>query len=75
MIYSYKGFFNDKDKAFAKFRPTDKQTIKPGPAVAATASISFNFTLLIFKAFFVMISILSRCALAAKPGTTPPNFL
>ena len=75
MIYSYKGFLNDKDKALAKFKPTDRQTIKPGPAVAATASISFNFILLIFKAFFVMMSILSRCALAAKSGTTPPHFL
>ena len=70
-----KGFFNDKDRAFAKFKPIDKQTIKPGPAVAATASTSFKFILLILKAFFVIISILSRCALAAKSGTTPPNFL
>ena len=52
-----------------------KVNLKDIDAVAATASIFLSFNLLIFKAFFVMMSILSRCALAAKSGTTPPNFL
>ena len=36
----------DNDKAFAKLRPTVKHTIRRGPAVAATASISLIFILL-----------------------------
>ena len=36
------GFFNDAAIALPKFNPTDKQTIKPGPAVVATASTSFK---------------------------------
>ena len=40
----------DNDKAFAKLRPTVKHTIRPGPAVAATASISLIFILLLFTA-------------------------
>ena len=46
--------------AFAKLNPTDKHTIKPGPAVADIAFISFNFTLLFFRAFLVIISIFSK---------------
>jgi len=30
-------------QSFSKLRPTDKQTINPGPAVDATASISSIF--------------------------------
>ena len=32
------------DKDFAKLKPTDKHTTKPGPAVADMASIFFNLT-------------------------------
>ena len=35
-----KGLFKDEAKALPKLNPTDKQTIKPGPAVDAIASIS-----------------------------------
>jgi hypothetical protein len=38
-----KGLFNALAKAFPKLKPTDKQTISPGPAVEATASISSIF--------------------------------
>ena len=47
----------DNDKAFAKLRPTVKQTIRPGPAVAATASISLIFILLLFTASWTIKSI------------------
>ena len=40
MIYSNKRLFIEEAKAFPKLKPTDKQTIRPGPAVEATASIS-----------------------------------
>ena len=51
MINSNKGFFNEHAKAFPKLNPTDKQTIKPGPAVEATASISSIFLPLLSIAF------------------------
>ena len=38
-----KGLFRAEANAFPKLKPTDKQTIKPGPAVEATASISSIF--------------------------------
>ena len=38
-----KGLLIALAKAFPKLKPTDKQTIKPGPAVEATASISSIF--------------------------------
>ena len=38
-----KGLFKAEANALPKLRPTDKQTIKPGPAVEATASISSIF--------------------------------
>mgnify|MGYP006226143543 CR=1 FL=1 len=38
-----KGLLIEEAKAFPKLKPTDKQTIKPGPAVEATASISSIF--------------------------------
>ena len=56
-------------------RPTDRQTISPGPAVVATASISLIFILLSVIAFLVIKSIFSAWALAASSGTTPPNSL
>ena len=34
-----KGIFNDEAIALPKLKPTVKQTINPGPAVAATAVI------------------------------------
>ena len=37
-----KGLFKDSAVAFPKFKPTDRQTIRPGPAVAAMASMSSN---------------------------------
>ena len=46
-------------KAFPKLRPTDKHTIKPGPAVEATASISFILTPLSSIAFLTIKSIFS----------------
>ena len=61
--------------AFPKLKPTDKQTISPGPAVAATASISFNFMPLSSIAFFAIRSIFSIWDRAASSGTTPPNSL
>ena len=69
------GLFKDAANVFPKFKPTVKQTIKPGPAVAATASISSSLTLLSKIAFSDIKSIFSTCALAANSGTTPPNSL
>ena len=57
------------------FKPTVKHTIKPGPAVVATPSISLIAVPLSFKAVSIIYSIFSKCALAANSGTTPPNFL
>ena len=65
----------DADKDLPKFNPTDKQTIRPGPAVDAIASMSSNLTPLSLIAFFAIKSIFSRCDLAASSGTTPPNSL
>ena len=62
-------------KAFPKLKPTDKQTIKPGPAVEATASISSIFLPLSAIAFSTIQFIFSMCDLAASSGTTPPNSL
>ena len=70
-----KGLFKEHAMVFPKFRPTDKQTIRPGPAVAATASISSILILLSVIAFLAIKSIFSICDLAANSGTTPPNFL
>ena len=53
------GFFKDAAIALPKFNPTDKQTIKPGPAVVATASISFKLIPLSSYAFFAIKSIFS----------------
>ena len=39
-----KGLSKDTERAFPKLRPTDKQTIKPGPAVDAIASILEDVT-------------------------------
>ena len=61
--------------AFAKLSPTVKQTINPGPAVAANASISFISFLLLIRASSTIKSIFSACDLAAKSGTTPPKSL
>ena len=62
-------------KAFPKLRPTDKHTIKPGPAVEATASISSILLPLSSIAFLTIQSIFSMCERAASSGTTPPNSL
>ena len=51
------GFFKDRAIAFPKLSPTDKQTIRPGPAVVAMASISLSFTLLSSIAIFAIRSI------------------
>ena len=37
-----KGIFRDEAIAFPKFKPTVKQTINPGPAVAAIAETLFK---------------------------------
>ena len=37
------GLFKDMARAFPKLNPTERQTIKPGPAVDAIASISSIF--------------------------------
>ena len=55
--------------------PTERQTIKPGPAVDATASISLISILLSSIAFWTIKSIFSMWDLAASSGTTPPNSL
>ena len=70
-----KGLLSEEAIAFPKLKPTDKQTIRPGPAVAATASISSIVYPLSSIAFFVIKSIFSMCDLAASSGTTPPNSL
>ena len=62
-------------KVLPKLNPTDKQTTNPGPAVAATASISSIFFPLSSKAFWTIQSIFSKWDLAASSGTTPPNSL
>ena len=67
-----KGFFNDPAIAFPAFKPTVKQTIKPGPAVAAIPFILLKFNLLSLIAFLIIKSIFSTWALAAISGTTPP---
>ena len=70
-----KVLLSDAAIAFAMLNPTVKHTINPGPAVAAIPSTSSILILLSFKAFFIMKSIFSTCALAAISGTTPPNSL
>ena len=70
-----KGLFSEEAIAFPKLKPTDRQTIRPGPAVAAIASSSSIFTPLSSNAFFVIKSIFSIWDLAASSGTTPPNSL
>ena len=69
------GLLREAAKVFPKFNPTVKQTISPGPAVAATASTSSRLILLSDIAFSAIKSIFSECALAASSGTTPPNSL
>ena len=69
------GLFKEKASVFPKLKPTDKQTIRPGPAVVATASISWIFIPLSLITFFVIKSIFSIWDLAASSGTTPPNSL
>ena len=53
------GLFIDAAIALPKFSPTDKQTIKPGPAVVATASTSFKLIPLSSNAFLAIKSIFS----------------
>ena len=69
------GLFKEEATAFPKLRPTERQTIRPGPAVAATASRSSSFIPPSSMAIFVIRSIFSTCDLAASSGTTPPNSL
>ena len=69
------GLFKEAARVLPKVNPTDRQTIKPGPAVDATASISLILILLSSIAFFTIQSIFSKCDLAASSGTTPPYFL
>ena len=52
-----KGFFKDPAIALPAFNPTVKQTISPGPAVAATPSILFMLKLLSLIAFLIINSI------------------
>ena len=54
-----KGIFRLADNAFPKFKPTVRQTIKPGPDVEAIAETSFKFTPLSLIAFFAIKSIFS----------------
>ena len=54
------GLFEKAAIDFPIFKPTVKQTIKPGPAVAATPSISSIEILLSFKALSIMYSIFSK---------------
>ena len=70
-----KGFFKDPASAFPIFKPTVKQTINPGPAVAAMPSKFSKFKPLSSIAFWTMNSIFSTWALAAISGTIPPNAL
>ena len=69
------GLFKEAEKVFPKLNPTERQTIKPGPAVDATASISLISILLSSIAFWTIKSIFSMWDLAASSGTTPPNSL
>ena len=43
------GLFKEAAKAFPKLNPTERQTIKPGPAVDAIASISLILKISIFS--------------------------
>ena len=70
-----KGLFNDAAKLLPKLKPTDKQTIKPGPAVDATQSISSILHPDSSMAFWTIQSIFSMWVLAANSGTTPPYCL
>ena len=68
------GLFPKAAIDFPTLRPTVRQTIKPGPAVAAIPSSSLISDLLSVKAFLIIKSMFSIWALAASSGTTPPNF-
>ena len=59
----------------ANVDPIKSGPISPGPHVAAKTSISEIFFLLSFKADRVIFCNISRCALEANSGTTPPCFL
>ena len=54
------GLFKETAKAFPKLNPTERQTIKPGPAVDAIASISLIFIPLSLIAFLTIQSIFLR---------------
>ena len=54
-----KGFFKDPAIAFPTFKPTVKQTIRPGPAVADIPFILLKFKLLSSMALLIMYSIFS----------------
>ena len=60
------------DKPLAKFTPTIKEPINPGPFVTPITEISFKFTLASFKHFSKASSMLIICCLDANSGIIPP---
>ena len=51
MVNTNKGLLEKAAIAFPMFKPTVRQTINPGPAVAAIPSISFKVVLLFLMLF------------------------
>ena len=70
-----KGIFRVDAIPLAKFKPTVRHIINPGPDVHATPEISLIFILLSRIALFAIKFIFSTCDRAASSGTTPPNSL
>ena len=66
-----KGFLDAKDIALAVVKPTNNPPNKPGPAVAAIASIWSIDRDALFKASLITLLQWSIWLLAASSGTTP----
>ena len=64
--------FDPAARDFANVDPINKGPINPGPHVAAKISISDIFLPDSLKACFVIFCKISRWALDANSGTTPP---
>ena len=69
------GLFSPIANDLAKVEPIRSGPINPGPHVEAKTSISEISFPLSFKAAWVIFCNISRCALEANSGTTPPCFL
>ena len=62
-------------KDFVKVEPISSPPIRPGPQVAENKSISRKLNPESSNAFFVIFCSISKWALEANSGTTPPCFL